>query len=139
MPTYTNGAVQCEFLPSPENARTLRITWVSDSSLGTVIHRLAHPIKGELHSVQTFPDQAAAPTDNYDITLKDDFGFDVLQGILADRDTANPESETVYEANSATTGGNPYVVTLVRVDGLYTFNVTNAGNSKKGVTLIYLR
>jgi hypothetical protein len=36
---------------------------------------------------------AAAPTDNYDVTIVDENGVDVLAGLGADRDTANTESK----------------------------------------------
>lgn len=68
---------------------------------------------------------ATAPTDNWDLTITDDNGIDVLAGAGADRDTANTE----YVA-SASLGA---VATSV-----LTMNVTNAGNAKDGAVYLYI-
>lgn len=47
-------------------------------------------ISGKLLALETNPG-AVAPTDNYDITLEDSDGIDVLEGVGGNRDTANTE------------------------------------------------
>ncbi len=97
------------------------VTWVSDSSGNADIS--IPDLKGWLTEAKTVPSATVAPTDNYDIKLKDSAGFDVLEGALNDRDTAN--TEIIPTANSGK-------LALRQLFGTYTFDVTNAGNAKGG-------
>ena len=51
-------------------------------------------ISGRLLFLETNPG-ATAPTDNYDITIEDADGHDVLEGVGANRDTANTEKASI--------------------------------------------
>ncbi len=47
---------------------------------------------GKVEVFITDPDDTDAPTDNYDVTVTDDEGYDILGGAGTDRDTANTET-----------------------------------------------
>lgn len=79
---------------------------------------------GEVISLVTDPG-ATAPTDDYDITITDVEGYDVMQGAGANRDTANTET-AVPAAKSV-------------AFGKLTLNVTNAGDSKVGTATLYIQ
>ena len=103
----------------------VKMAWVSDSSTGAATGTSDFAVRGIPVRFTTVPG-AAAPTDNYDLTLTDDLSVDILNGKGTDRDTANTES-------------------VVQSDGLIpvftetlTFTVANAGNSKQGTAYLYL-
>ena len=77
----------------------------------------------------TDPDGDTAPTDNYDITVEDEYGCDIFGGALANRDTANSE-QAVPKINSVY-GGRLCA-------GVWTFKLTgNAVNSAEGKCVLY--
>lgn len=80
---------------------------------------------GEVIALVTDPDGTAAPTDDYDITITDTEGYDVMQAAGADRDTSTTET-AVPTAKSV-------------AFGQLTLNVTNAGNAKAGVAILYIQ
>jgi hypothetical protein len=88
----------------------------------------ANPVKGyHLFMVVTDPG-ATAPTDNYDITVVDEFGVDVMGGELTNRDTANTEQAVPLV-------GGAYGSRFVEND----LTVTPTGNSENSATFtIYL-
>jgi len=73
---------------------------------------------------------STAPTDNYDITLTDSDGVDVMGGELANRDTANsevavPKIDTVFGC--------------VIVTGSFTMTITNQSvNAGNGEVIVYI-
>lgn len=79
---------------------------------------------GAVMSVVTNPG-ATAPTDNWDATITDVDGYDVLQGVGADRDTTNTETA------GPTVSPSP-------VFGPLTLNITNGGNTKDLVVTLYI-
>lgn len=103
--------------------RLVKITvpWTSSSG-GAFTEQVQ--LNGSLVRANTDPDGTAAPTDNYDITLVDVDGFDVAAGALLDRDTANNEQVV------------PTVP--IPVAGTHTVTVANAGDTKKGVLVLYV-
>jgi hypothetical protein len=85
---YAQSAVESrEESTSP--IRKMIVTWTSATD-GSVSHTITG-VNGEIYRVTTDP-SATAPTDNYDITLTDEDGVDVLVGLGANRDTATTES-----------------------------------------------
>lgn len=68
---------------------------------------------------------ATAPTDDYDITVTDQDGVDVLNALGANRDTANTEQVVT---------GMGFVV-----GSTLTLNVTNAGSAKVGQVWLYVQ
>lgn len=81
---------------------------------------------GVLERLVTVPDGVAAPTDNYDITITDEDGVDVLVGAGANR-SATVTQQVTTASLSAVAGDR------------LTLNVTNAGNAKAGTVHLYLR
>lgn len=115
--------------------RTVIVDWTSDSATGAVTG-MSRKVVGDLIKGVTDPG-ATAPTDDYDITITDEEGADVLAASfdnLADRDTAN--SETVH---FGLTDGAAPIAAFPVVCGKLTIAVTNAGNSKVGRLVLYLR
>lgn len=90
--------------------------WVSHTD-GTVSGTVSGNVTGRILQVITNPG-AAAPTDNYDITLIGDEGQDVLNGAGADRDTANTEI--------AIPSAGLYVSSTLEL------RIANAGSAKAG-------
>jgi hypothetical protein len=82
------------------NIRALRYTCVADAADGSFPATALPKIEGKLLALETNPG-ATAPTDNYDVTLVDDDGLDVLQGAGANRDTANTEMAAVLFASTS--------------------------------------
>lgn len=104
----------------------IRWAWTSDGS-GVVSGTLTtRAYNGALERLVTDPDGSAAPTDNYDVTILDEDGTDILMGAGADRDTATTE-----QVARASLG-------VVANDTLE-LRIANAGASKAGVVYLYLR
>ena len=81
---------------------------------------------GEILALVTVPDGGAdAPTDNYDITIKDANGVDLLAGQGANRHTSNTEY--------VTSGFIPVAMSKL------TLAVANAGDANKGTVYLYIR
>lgn len=88
----------------------------------TAINR---PIEGRLLALMTNPG-ATAPTANYDITLVNQHGYDVLQGVGANRHTSNTETAVVVYSG---TGTHPCV------DDSDTLTLTIANNAVNSATI----
>ncbi|KKN14825.1 hypothetical protein LCGC14_0992340 [marine sediment metagenome] len=84
-------------------------------------------INGWILRVQTDPG-ITAPDSDYDITIKDANGQDVMGGALADR------SATLTESTRPLSKGN---YEAVETYGLHTIAATNTGSSKTAEILIY--
>lgn len=108
--------------------RSVLFTWTSDDTAGTVTGTSSFEIGGLVYGLTTNPG-STAPTDNYDITITDEDGVDLLGGVGADRDTANSEYVAVKDG-----AGN---VVPVPVGGPVTFNGSNMGNSKVGIARLW--
>lgn len=80
---------------------------------------------GEVLALVTNPDDSAAPTAAYDITITDADSYDVMQGAGANRDATNTET-AVPTATSVAFGA-------------LTLNVTNAGSAKAGTAVLYIQ
>lgn len=105
------------------NVHKIKWTWTSTAG-GAADLITTCDYGAEVLALVTDPD-ATAPTDDYDITITDPEGYDVMQGAGANRDTANTET-AVPTATSVAFGP-------------LTLNVTNAGNAKSGVAILYLK
>lgn len=111
------------------------VDWVSD---GAGAATATVDLDGQILKVVTNPG-TAAPTDDYDITILDEDGIDIVQGLLANRDTIN--SEEVYPYKLITVGGTgtDRIHQPIYHAGPVTFTVANAGASKAGIARIYWR
>jgi len=83
------------------NIRKISFAVTFDSGDGSFAdHVVTTKFEGRLIHLVTNPG-AVAPTDNYDVTLVDQNGHDVLEGVGVDRDTADTEkARVVYAASS---------------------------------------
>lgn len=116
--------------------RKVVVSWTSDGSgdaSGT-----SQKLVGELVKATTNPTDG--PTDNYDITLTDEDGVNILAGCdddLADRDTTNSEEVYFFLKDHA---GSPLAQSLHPVIcGTVTVTVAAAGATKSGVLNLFLR
>lgn len=110
-------------------------SWVSDvDGNSTLVSGLA--VSGEIERVDFIPSASAAPAADYDVTLTDEDGIDVLGGQGANR-SASAKS-TVCPGTPLRDGTTVSTVPMI-VDGLLTLNVSNAGDSKAGRVVVYVR
>lgn len=116
------------------------IDWTSDNTTGAV-SGTTKKITGELIKAVTNPG-STAPTDNYDIAITDEESADVLAncvaaGRLDNRDTSNTETAYFFvenlDASPVAESVHPVVCDVL------TIAVTNAGNSKVGRLILYVR
>ena len=85
-------------------------------------------LNGRVSRIVTNPDDTATPTTNWDLTILDEDGIDILGGSGADRDAADSgASEQVA----------PSVAELA-VASTLTFTVAHGGSAKKGVVNLYM-
>ena len=111
------------------SVRKVPWSWTSGTGAegGTVAVPTVATFDGKLVGFSTIPSGGGtAPTDNYDITITDADGHDVLLGAGANRDTAN--TEHVAEASLGAVAGSKL-----------TLNVAAAGDAKLGVAVLYIR
>lgn len=106
------------------SVKKITFAWTSSAG-GAADATTSNAYDGKLIGFSTDPG-ATAPTDNYDVAITDADGHDVLLGAGADRDTAN--TEHVAEASLGAVAGSKL-----------TLAVTNAGNAKEGVAIVWLR
>jgi hypothetical protein len=112
------------------NIRKLVFTCTADASDGSFDDvTVATIFEGRLLDLETNPG-ATAPTDNYDITIEDDGGHDVLEGVGGNRHTTTTQKvPVVYNG----TGTHP------TVDDSDTLTLKIANNSvNSAITVITL-
>lgn len=117
--------------------RKVTATWTSDAAgaaTGTT-----GKLVGRIIKATTIPSGTAAPTDDYDITLTDDAGVNLLAACtdnLADRDTANAEEVyfliASHDMTPISTARSPFIC------GALTITVAAAGNTKSGTIVLFL-
>ena len=110
--------------------KVVTLTCTADSSDGsypaTALTGIPSNAKGgRLLQIITDP-QSTAPQDNYDITVTDSGGADLLLGVGANRDTANTEVAVI-----ATNGAHPV---YAGTDTL-TLNITNNNVNSAGIVI----
>jgi hypothetical protein len=120
--------------PTGGPVRRAVASWTSDSSGNANPAAADWNLNGTILRAE-FDPGSPAPTDNYGVTLLDEYGFDVLGGgAAANRDTANTESFVPVIG-----GGDALTKFPVVVSGLHQLNVSGAGNAKSGRVILYLR
>ena len=107
--------------------RKIIFAWLAGQGAfaGTASGTTTESYDGKMIGLTTDPG-AGPPTDNYDITLADSDGDDVLLGAGMNRDTVNVES--VAEASLGAACGSKL-----------TFAVAAAGASAEGKAIVYIR
>jgi hypothetical protein len=116
--------------------RKIYIKWTSDDATGDASGAIPGGINGQILCLATKPGAGGdQPTNLYDITLEDEFSYDVLEGLGADRSNVNPERVVIVDEVTVTGnfGRHPPVA------GALTFKVANAGNTKKGEAILYVK
>lgn len=110
----------------------IEIAWLADGDGSVTLNDfLDCGCSGFVWMLKTVP---GTVTDNYDITIEDTNGYDMLEGLGANRDTANVETQYLAENTSET------IATVPKLEaGMYYFKVTNAGASGYGTTTIEFR
>ena len=108
------------------SVKKIKFTWTAhtDGVVSPVTTTYAYT--GKVERFITDPDAGVAPTDNYDITIIDSDGYDILHAAGTDRDTS------VTEQVLATSLG-------IVCSSKLTFAVANAGSGGKGVAYVYIR
>ena len=108
------------------SVKKLTFTWTSCSSGGDATGTTTNRLDGDIIGFGTVPDGTAAPSADYDITIADSDSLDVLFGAGIDRSATATEYVTRTSLGAVS-------------DSKLTFTVENAGNSKKGVAVLYIR
>lgn len=117
--------------------RVYRFAWTADGS-GDVEYIMGAELDGVLELLRTVPGaDAAQPDDNYDVTLENEDGVDVLQGAGANRDETNAEEVVPLLAHQ--TLGVTDAWLKVPVAGLHTLKVAHAGALNKGTVVVLVR
>lgn len=106
--------------------KKVKFAWVS-AAAGTASGTTTNAYSGEIIRLVTIPGtDTSAPTDNYDVVINDEDSTDVLMGAGANRDTASAEQVLASSLG------------CVANDKL-SLSVSNAGDTKAGIAIIYIR
>ncbi len=109
------------------DVQEIKFVWVSDDAAGTASGATTFETIGQPVRWTTVPNGGGtAPTAAYDLTLKDQNGIDILNGLGADR------SATATESKVSTDG-----LLFVAATSL-TLAVAAAGNRKGGTCYLYV-
>ena len=128
MNLYPRGQMSVERRDWPMGGVTFHIQWQSDSD-GWVIGWI-DGASGVFDTLETRPGQAA-PTDNYDITIKDELGSSIAS--VGNRDTANAEQYVFYRSERS------YEISeRASSAARLCFRIENAGDTKCGEALLTL-
>lgn len=105
-----------------------KITWAWTSTSGGAADLITNDLyDGKLIGLTTIPaGGGSAPSANYDVTVNDSDGHDVLAGAGMNRHTSNTEHVT----GTSLAGVCQSKLTL---------NVTNAGDTKQGTVILYIQ
>jgi hypothetical protein len=103
------------------------IIWSFISSAGGAATEQTKKVSGKVKRIVTNPDNTDTPSANWDLTITDEDGVDILEGEGANRDPAG----------AGTSEGIAFTISELIASKL-TFTVANAGNAKKGVVKLYL-
>jgi hypothetical protein len=116
------------------NVRKYTLAWTSASD-GSVALTTGEKVWGTICRVVINPG-ATAPTDNYDVTLTDESGVDILAGQGTDLDTTNTSS---FVPLLEGTDGTTTAMMPIMVNDRLTLTIANAGDSKVGEIVLYAR
>ena len=116
-------SLTCDVAP----VKVVTFTCTADDSNGSYpATTISTNIKGRLLQIVTNPDGDTAPQDNYDITITESGGADMLLGVGANRDTANTEV-AIVESNGAHS-------IVAETDSL-TLNIANNNVNSAGIVI----
>jgi hypothetical protein len=103
----------------------VEFNWEGEGVYGNDSEQTGARVTGLLYRVVTNPDDTDVPNANWDLTITDEDGVDLLAGQGVNRSNSNSEQIVL---------SNP-----VEVSSKLTFSVTNGGTGKKGKVTAYLR
>ena len=107
-----------------------KMDWLSDAS-GDVDVDAIPMIQGEIQSVHYFPDAGGTqPSDNYDLTMTDSYGVDILTGTGANLS----QTTDTYAVPALST----YFKVVIEA-GSYDLVIANAGNAKGGIVEVIVK
>lgn len=112
-------------------------SWVSDDAAGSVVDLgTLNNVCGTVVGFRAVPSGGGtAPSDLYDVTINDENGVDVLQGVGANLpQVASGVGNYQVPITNAGSGGAVYLR-----NATLKLNITNAGNSKEGDLYLYVR
>lgn len=114
------------------HGRIFKVTaTITSDSGGDATGETTNPIEGMFMGVMVNPDGSAAPTDNWDLTVTNEDGVDLLGGNGADLSTSASQYRPALVANAVDSAN---VMEYVPVAGSkLTFTGANMGNAKKAV------
>jgi hypothetical protein len=118
---------------SGKPVRRVSIDWISDASGDATA--TTGIVSGTILGV-TFNPGSPAPTANYDVTLLDQAGRDVLAGLGANLSATDTLGVC---PGQAFTDGTTTSVAPISVNDVLTLAVSNAGDSKAGSIVLHLR
>lgn len=126
MARTTAGSVTVSTSNAGRNVQRIDLAWTSDSS-GAVSGHAFSLSAGYIISVQFAPGGIAAPSDQYDVTLIDSTGLDILHGHGADQSSTVTDR---YSMDPEWFNDSSHTVDLV---------ITNAGNAKSGTVTVWVQ
>lgn len=136
IPVYTWAASSCTqtytTADKDPKLRYVDFAWTAHTDGSFTSVASTQDIDGYIVSVITDPG-TPAPTDDYDITLTNELGYDVMGGTLANRDTSTTENaiSKIYTGGSDTIYGSPLNI------GTLTLNISNNSvNGAQGVVRV---
>ena len=106
------------------------VTWTSTTG-GAATYTTTAAFDGLIHRIVVDPSTAAAPSTDYDVTLTDGNGVDVLGGVLVGLNGASAAQQIIL----GTTGN----AAPTAVSSVLDFAVSGAGNAKSGEVIFYVR
>lgn len=112
--------------------KKIKWAWTTDGVNGAIVdatdagqvNKTTYKYTGEIYRLITDPTDS--PTDNYDVTILDDDGYDVLMGAGANRDVTNTE-QVLWSSLG------------ICLNSQLRLNIGTAGNTKSGVVILYIK
>lgn len=129
----TSGTLTVVETVAPASSVAVLTATMTSNADGIVSGRLLAAQFGLFWRGTTDPDDTDAPSDNYDLTLLDDAGIDLLNGRGDDRDSTDSQQLAPLVLDSATTVSQP-----VAIGDRLTFQGLNMGESKTTVLRLYI-
>lgn len=132
------GSITEDYVPGTQQSVDVDVVvlaWTSSAG-GAVNGILSRKVAGVLAAVEFIPGSGAAqPSNNYDVQVKSEAGFDLLAGRGANRSDSAVErfrpGATQHDGTTASVGD-------VVVNEQLELDVQNAGDSKTGTVRIYV-
>jgi len=133
--SWAEGTVTVKRGTINDGIETITFSWIANAASAATVPATSSDgewpkYKGGCVALVVTNPGSPAPTDNYDITITDPSGVDIMGGELANRDTANSE-QVVPKINTS--------FGCRITEGPITLNITNNSvNSAEGVVIVYI-